>query len=52
MIDRIRTLTVAAAGAAVLFSSLGLAAVGAAGTAHADVCVEYYSDGTAFYYYC
>ena len=52
MIDRIRTLTVAAAGAAVLFSGLGLAAVTAAGTAHADVCVEYYSDGTPFYYYC
>jgi ABC-type sugar transport system substrate-binding protein len=51
MIDRIRTLTVAAAGAAVLFSGLGLAAVAAAGTAHADVGVEYYSDGTPFYYY-
>jgi len=52
MIDRIRTLTVAADGVAALFSGLGLAAVGAAGTAHADVCVEYYSDGTPFYYYC
>lgn len=39
MIDGIRTLIVAAAGAAVLFSGLGLAAVTAAGTAHADVCV-------------
>jgi hypothetical protein len=52
MINRIRTLVVTAAGAAVLASGLGLAAVGAAGTANADVCVEYYGDGTAFYYYC
>jgi hypothetical protein len=49
MIDRIRTLAVAAAGATVLFSGLGLAAVTVAGTAHADVCVEYYSDGTVGY---
>lgn len=35
MINRIRTLVVTAAGAAVLASGLGLAAVGAAGTANA-----------------
>ena len=48
MINRIRTLVVTAAGAAVVASGLGLAAPGAAGTANADVCVDYYSDGTAF----
>ena len=52
MINRIRTLAVAAVGAAVLASGLGLAAVGVAGTADAAVCVEYYGDGTPFYYYC
>ena len=52
MMNRIRTLIVTALGAAVLASGFGLAAVGVAGTANADVCVEYYGDGTPFYYYC
>ncbi len=52
MIDRIRTIVISAAGAALLFSGLGLTAVGLAGMANADVCVEYYSDGSEFYYYC
>lgn len=50
--NRFRTLVVSALGAAVLASGLGLAAVGVAGTAGADVCVEYYGDGSPFYYYC
>jgi hypothetical protein len=52
MIDRIRTLVVTTAGAAVLAAGLGAAAVVVAGTANADVCMEYYSDGSSFYYYC
>ena len=52
MMNRIRTLLVAAAGAAVLASGFGIAAIGAAGTANADVCVDYYGDGSSFYYYC
>jgi hypothetical protein len=52
MMNRIRALSVWAASAAVLASGFGLAAVGTAGSANADVCVEYYSDGTPFYYYC
>ncbi len=52
MIDRIRSLAVAATGAALLFSGLGLTAVGLAGMANADVCVEYYGGGEPFYYYC
>jgi hypothetical protein len=52
MIDRIRALVVAATGAVLLVSGVGLVAVGLAGMAHADVCVEYYGDSSAFYYYC
>ena len=52
MMNRIRTLIVTAVGTAVLAAGLGVAAVGVAGTANADVCVEYYSDGSSFYYYC
>jgi hypothetical protein len=48
--NHIRTI-VRAAGTALLASGLGLAALGVASTANADVCVEYYSDGTPFYYY-
>ena len=40
------------AGMAVLAAGLGLTALGLAGAANADVCTEYYSDGTSFYYYC
>ena len=52
MNNRIRTIFRIVAGTVVLASGLGLAAVGAASTAQADVCLEYYSDGSAFYYYC
>ncbi len=52
MMNRIRTLVITAAGAAVLAAGFGAAAVGVAGTANADVCVEYYSDGSSFSYYC
>ena len=52
MMNRIRALLITAAGAAVLASGFGLAAVGAAGTANADVCTEYYSDGSSVSYYC
>lgn len=52
MINRIRTLVVTAAAAAAMASGLALIAVGTAGSANADVCVEYYGDGTPFYYYC
>jgi hypothetical protein len=52
MIKHIRTLVGTAAAAAVLASGLGLAAVGVAGAANADVCAEQWSDGTWFYYYC
>ncbi|WP_163700860.1 hypothetical protein [Mycolicibacterium agri] len=52
MMNRIRTLAVTAAGAAVLAAGFGAATVGVAAPANADVCVEYYSDGTPFYYYC
>lgn len=52
MINRIHTIVRMAAGTALLVSTLGLAAVGVAGTANADVCWEQWSDGTYFYYYC
>ena len=52
MMNRIRTLVVTAAGAALLAAGFGAAALGVAGTANADVCVDYYSDGSSFYYYC
>jgi hypothetical protein len=52
MINRIRTIVRIAAGSALLAWGLGLATVGVASTANAAVCVEYYSDGTPFYYYC
>ena len=52
MINRIRTVARLAVGTAVLASGFGLAAVGAASTANADVCWEQYSDGSYFYYYC
>ena len=50
MINHIRTIVRIAAGTALLASGLGLAAVGVAGTANADVCSEQYSDGSYFYY--
>lgn len=52
MIDRMRSLVISVTGAALLISGLGLASVGLAGMANADVCTDYYSDGSAFYYYC
>ncbi len=52
MIDRIRALVVAATGAALLLSGLGLVAVGLSGMANAAVCVDHYGDGSSFYYYC
>jgi hypothetical protein len=52
MINHIRTIVRIAAGTALLASGLGLAAVGVASTANADVCCEQYSDGSCFYYYC
>ncbi|WP_156662933.1 hypothetical protein [Mycobacterium sp. 1274761.0] len=52
MIIRIRTLTVTAVGAAVLAVGFGATAFGAVGTASGDVCWEYYTDGSVFYYYC
>jgi len=52
MMNRIRALFVTAAGAAVLASGFGIAALGAASTASADVCVDYWSDGSSFSYYC
>jgi hypothetical protein len=51
MINHIRTIVPIAAGTALLAWGLGLAAVGVAGTANADVCCEPYSDGSCFYYY-
>ncbi len=50
--NRIRTLIVTAAGTAVLAAGLGAAAVGAAGTASADVCWDLEYNGTTNYYYC
>jgi hypothetical protein len=52
MINRIRTIVRVAAGTALLVSTLGLGAVGVAGTANAAVCWEHWPDGTYFYYYC
>lgn len=52
MMNRIRTLVVAAAGAAALATGFGAAAFGAAGTANADVCWDLPIDGTTSYYYC
>jgi hypothetical protein len=52
MFIRIRILVVTAAGAAVLAAGFGVAAVGAAGTANADVCWDLPTDGTTSYYYC
>jgi len=52
MINRIRTILRVAAGSALLAWVLGLATVGVASTANAAVCVEQYSDGSYFYYYC
>jgi hypothetical protein len=52
MINHIRTIVRTAAVTALLASGLGLAAVGVASTANADVCWEQYSDGSYFYYYC
>ena len=51
MTNHIRTI-VRIAGTAVVACGLGLATVGVAGTANADVCCELYSDGSCFYYYC
>jgi hypothetical protein len=50
--NRLRSILRTAAATAVLASSFGLVSLGIAGTANADVCVEYWSDGTPFYYYC
>jgi hypothetical protein len=52
MMNRIRTLAVAVAGAAVLAAGFGAAAVGVAGTANADVCWNLPTDATTSYYYC
>jgi hypothetical protein len=52
MMNRIRTLIVTAAGATLLAAGFGAATLGVAGTANADVCVDYYTDGSSFYYYC
>jgi hypothetical protein len=52
MMNRFRTLVVTAAGAAVLAAGLGVAAVGTAGAASADVCWDLAYDGTTNYYYC
>ena len=52
MMNRIRTLVVTAASAAVLAAGFGAAAVGAAGAANADVCWNLEYDGTTYYYYC
>ena len=52
MKNRIRTLVVTAASAAVLAAGFGVAAVGVAGTANADVCWNLEYDGTTYYYYC
>ncbi len=52
MMNRFRTLVVTAAGAAVLAAGFGVAAVGAAGAANADVCWDLAYDGTTDYYYC
>jgi hypothetical protein len=46
------TIVPIAAATALLAWGLGLAAVGVAGRANADVCCEPYSDGSCFYYYC
>ncbi len=50
--NRIHTLIVTAASAAVLAAGLGAAALGAAGAANADVCWDLATDGTTDYYYC
>ena len=50
MMNRIRTLVVTAAGAAVLAAGFGAAAVGAAGTASADWCWNLEDDETTPYY--
>ena len=51
--NRIRTLVITAAGAAVLAAGFGAAAVGVAGTASADdICWDLDYDGTTTYYYC
>ncbi len=52
MMNRVRTLVVTAASTAVLAAGFGAAAVGAAGTANADVCWDLPTDGTTSYYYC
>ena len=52
MINQIRNIVRIAAGAAVLTAGLGMATVGVASTANAAVCVEYWGDGTPYYYYC
>ena len=50
MMNRIRTLVVTAAGAAVLAAGFGAAPVGAAGTASADWCWNLEDDETTPYY--
>jgi hypothetical protein len=50
--NRLRTIIRTAAATAVVASSLGLVSLGVAGTANAAVCVDYWPDGTPFYYYC
>lgn len=50
--NRLRTLVVTAAGAAVLAAGLGGAALGTATTAKADICWNLEVDGTTTYYYC
>ena len=50
--NRIRTLIVTAASAAVLAAGFGVFAVGTAGAANADVCWNLEYDGTTNYYYC
>ncbi|HYO00376.1 MAG TPA: hypothetical protein VET27_00155 [Mycobacterium sp.] len=52
MMNRIHTLVVTAASAAVLAAGFGAAAVGAAGAANADVCWNLETEGTTYYYYC
>jgi hypothetical protein len=52
MKNRIRTLVITAASAAVMAAGFGAAAIGAAGTASADVCWDLSYDGTTDYYYC
>ena len=52
MINRIRAVVIAAAGAAVLAAGFGAVTVGTAGTANADVCWNLETDGTTYYYYC